>query len=87
MATLAQARSIGDSGPATCVRSVTPSDSADLPDGACRGFHVTAAGNVKFEDMSGNAVTVPVLASTTYPYCAKRIWSTGTTATGIFALY
>ena len=73
--------------PSGMIRAVTPSDSANLPDGQSRGFHVNVAGNIKFTDATDNAVTLTVLAGVPYPYAAKRIWSTGTTATGIFGLY
>ena len=66
---------------------MTTSDTVDLPDGTCRGFHCNGAGNVAFHDFTGNAVTLTVLAGVSYPYAARRILSTSTTATGIFALY
>ena len=73
--------------PSGQIRAVTGSDTVDLPGGPCRGFHVNVAGAVKFTDLTGNAVTMTVVAGTPLPYAASRIWSTGTTATGIFALY
>lgn len=79
--------SLAEPGPARGVISVTTSDTVDLPNGACRGMHCNAAGNIKFTDLYGNSVTLTVTAGVPIPYAAKRIWSTGTTATGIFALY
>lgn len=70
----------------TTVVPVTPSDSTDLPNGYCRGFHVNGAGNVKFTDLNGNSNTLTVVAGIPLPYAAIRIWATGTTATGIFAI-
>lgn len=73
--------------PSGRIVSVTGNDSTDLPGGRCRGFHVNVAGNIKITDLSDNDVTLTVLAGIPYPYACRRIWSTGTTATGIFALY
>jgi hypothetical protein len=87
MPTSPNARSLGDTGSATIVRAVTPSDSVDLPLGACRGFHVNVSGAVRFLDMDGNDVTLTVVAGMPLAYTAKRIFATNTTATGIFALY
>lgn len=87
MGTIPQARSLSEPGPVSALRSVTPSDTVDLADGTCRGFHCNVAGNVAFHDFTGNAVTLTVLAGVSYPYSASRILAAGTTATGIFALY
>lgn len=73
--------------PSGNIKPVTASDSTDLPDGPCRGFHVNVAGDVCFIDLSGNTVTLTVTAGAPLPYAVSRIKSTGTTATGIFALY
>lgn len=74
-------------GPGRAVVAVTPSDSADLPYGECRSMHLNVAGDVKFTDGRGNTVTLTLVAGMPIPYGARRIWSTGTTATGIFAVY
>ncbi len=59
------------------------SDSVDLTE-PYRGFHVGVAGNVKFTPTDGStAVTIAVNAGAYYPYGISRLWSTGTTATGI----
>lgn len=83
-----QPPSLSEPGPARAIVSVTPADATDLPKGTCRGFHVNVAGNVSIDDCFGNsAVVLTVAAGVPIPYAAKRIRSTGTTATGIFALY
>lgn len=70
------------------VISVTPSDTVNLALGACRGIWVGVAGDVKVTTPRGNEVTYPaVVAGLAHPIKAVRIWSTGTTATTILALY
>lgn len=73
--------------PITSVKSVTPSDTVDLVDGATRGILVTAAGNVAVITKDGDEVTLPVTEKIFYPVSVGRIKATGTTATGILALY
>ncbi len=54
----------------------------------CRGFMVGAAGNVKITTTGGDVVTLTNLSpGVVYPWRCKRIWATGTTATGIIAGY
>lgn len=69
--------------------AVTPDDDADLPRAPTRGLMVTVAGNVSvlFPGTEG-AVTLPALAvGIVHPFEVRRVRSTGTTATGIVALY
>lgn len=67
--------------------SVTPSDSADLSIGFCRGILVGVAGALSVVTTSGTTVTFPVVvAGVIHPICATRIRATGTTATGIVAV-
>lgn len=65
---------------------VTPSDTVDLVDGWCSAFCIAVAGTIKITDILGNAVTLTLPAGW-HPVGAQRIWSTGTTATGITAGY
>lgn len=68
--------------------AVTPSDSADLPNGACRAISVTGAGNVNVNLASGGtAVLTGLSAGQIVEINVSRILSTSTTATGISALY
>lgn len=76
-----------DPGPAQALVAVTPSDTADLIYGQCRAIHVNVAGNIAILDGRGNSVTLTVVAGLPLPYAARRVLSTGTTATGIFAVY
>jgi hypothetical protein len=74
-------------GPVQAFVAITPSDTADFTYGESRGLHVNVAGNIAIVDGRGNTVTLTVVAGMPLPYAARRVLSTGTTATGIFALY
>jgi hypothetical protein len=69
--------------------SVTPSDSADLPQGVCRGIFIDGtAGSVAFIDALGNTVTINSFpAGQEIGARIRRILASGTTATTILALY
>jgi hypothetical protein len=67
--------------------AVTPSDSVDLA-AASRGIYVGVSGNVKVTTLNGDAVTfVGLAAGIIHPIAASRVWSTGTAATSIVAVY
>lgn len=67
--------------------AVTPSDSVNLPAGCC-GLFVTGVGNVVAVGADGVAGTFPVAeANKILPLGPIRVNATGTTATGIIALY
>lgn len=66
---------------------VTPSDTAKLSTLATKGLTVNADGNVAVlleNDSDDAAARVrAVKAGVHYPWCVKKVFSTGTTATGI----
>ncbi len=72
--------------PAIGGEAVTPSDSLDLNQPS-RGLMASVAGNVKITMIDGSVLTIPVLANVIYPLGITRVWSTTTTATGMFAFY
>ncbi len=74
-------------GPARYAVPVVPSDANDLAT-VPRAICVGADGNVVVV-MSGNSqeVTVAMVAGTIYPLAPTRIKATGTTATGIVAVW
>ena len=76
--------------PSGKLRKVSGSDTVDLPDGPCRGLLVGTAGNARIIDASGFDVTasnlVPLQAGYN-PIQVLRIYSTGLTASNIWALY
>lgn len=74
-------------GPIDAVRPVTPSDAADLPGGVARGLFVGEAGTVAIVDRHGGAATLTSMEAQYHPIRVLRVRTTGTTATGIVALY
>ena len=76
--------------PAGAFKFVTASDSADLPDGPCRALWVGTAGNARIIDASNNDTggsnLFPLQAGLN-PVQVRRIYSTGLTASNIWALY
>ena len=74
-------------GPAQNASAVTPNDSEDLTVVA-RGLYVGSAGDVKVDMLGSGTVTfVAVQTGTILPVRAARVYSTGTTATSIIALW
>jgi hypothetical protein len=73
--------------PATRAAAVVPSDSADLP-GHARSLYVAGGGNVAVTTTSGDVVTFSgVPAGSILPVQIRRVHATGTSATGIVALF
>ena len=66
--------------------AVVPSDAADNTGESCIGLYVTVAGNVRAVLKGGVVRDLPVPAQTPLPGLFERVHSTGTTATGIFAI-
>ena len=66
---------------------VTPSDAVELPR-VTRAVMVSTRGNLRVQFVDGTIITLPEL-ETGVQYIArlKRIYATGTTATGIKGLY
>ena len=70
------------------LRAVTPSDSDNLPDGPCRSLTATGAGTISVIAVDDDsAQTIYVAQGDRWPIRAKRVRATGTTATGIVAVY
>ncbi|WP_139312700.1 spike base protein, RCAP_Rcc01079 family [Acuticoccus yangtzensis] len=61
--------------------TITPNNSADLPK-VVRGISVQAAGNLRAITFEGAEVTLPVPAGFV-PGVFKKVFATGTTATGL----
>ncbi len=68
--------------------AVTPSDSADNvgTGNVAIGLYISTAGNVSFIDVDGVTSTVAFPANFYMNGSVARVRSTGTTATGIYAL-
>ena len=76
-----------EAAPSSSWRTITPSDSANLPAG-CRGIYVGGAGNLALVgDNDTVIVFTAVPVGTFMPCAAKRVNSTSTTATLLVALY
>ncbi len=74
-------------GPARNAVAVTPADGADLATVA-RGLYIGVAGDVKVDMAGSGTVTfVAVPAGSVLPFCVKRVYSTGTSATNLVALW
>jgi hypothetical protein len=74
--------------PCTKLRAVTPSDSADLPDGQTRAIYVGTAGAISVIGADdGTTATLLKGATGWIDIAVKRIRATGTTATDIVAVY
>ena len=77
----------GVEAPVSFAAAVTPDDSNDLTN-VTRGVYVGASGNVKVDLLGGSTVTFSGLAAgVVHPLRVTRIYATGTTATGILALW
>lgn len=64
---------------------VTPSDTADLPQ-VTKYLYAETAGDIRVTLKSGATLTLTTEANTGQPFRVKRVWATGTTATGIKGL-
>jgi len=73
-------------GPAIRWTAVTPDDAAAL-DPMPRALFVGAAGTLTLEDRTGSIVTWTVMDGQFLPVAPLRIRATGTTASGIVALW
>lgn len=72
--------------PANYLKEVIPSDTTDLAY-VSRALNVAVSGTVRLTTIGGDTATVTVAAGSTFPVRASRIWATGTTATGIVAMF
>lgn len=72
--------------PAWSAAAVTPNDGADLPKVFAR-ITALVAGNVQVTCSGGGTVTLAIAAGGVLPVFVDRVFATGTTATGIVALY
>lgn len=73
--------------PATGAAAANLHDSNQLTNGVCRSLYVGVAGDVKVTMANGDTLTLTNVAVGVVPVSVKQVWSTGTTATGIVALY
>lgn len=81
-----QYRSVDTGLTGTSWKSVTPSDTTELPEGPCSALFINGAGDVRGISWEGDEGTFTVSAGT-LSLGFKKIYATGTTATGIYAIY
>lgn len=73
--------------PSKHAAAVTPSNSTDL-EYASRALYVGSSGNVQITTVGGETVMLAnINAGSLVPIRVSRVWSTGTTATNILALW
>jgi hypothetical protein len=72
--------------PATSVQEIAPDDGTDIPT-VSLALNVATPGTVRVTTLDGDTVDVHVAAGVAFPLRVTRVWATGTTATGIRALY
>ncbi len=80
---------LSNEGPMLGGAPVTPSDTTDLPR-VTRGIIITVLGTVKVtmaDDSVISFLSGSLAIGVVHPLAVRRIWSTGTAATGIFGLY
>lgn len=66
--------------------AVTPDDNTDLQF-VTKAINVTTTGAVRLETDGGDTVTLHVAAGIVFPVRAKKVFATGTAATGIVGLH
>ena len=69
-------------GPGGSHIAITPDDNNDV-DRNIRSLRIGVAGDMAVRDQNDVDITYPVLAGEVFPFVAKRILSSGTTATNI----
>lgn len=67
--------------------AITTTDTVATKFPTCRAIHVGVAGDVVWEDLEGNQVTLKGCPAGHYPIQTQRIHATGTSATDLVALY
>lgn len=78
-------RILGVNAPARSARAITPSDTVDID--VCRAVIISVAGDIKATFADDTAAVTFSVGAGEHSFMLKRVWSTGTTATGIVALY
>jgi hypothetical protein len=67
--------------------AVTQSDSTDDPAGSFSALGCQVAGLAKITTVKGSVVTVSLVAGQLLHIATKRVWSSVTTATGIYGCH
>lgn len=76
-----------DTSPIRAGEAVTPSNTEELPQ-AVRALYVGTGGDLAIETVDGSDLTfIAVTAGSIYPFKAKKVKATGTTASDIVAIW
>ena len=75
----------GQSDPAISVFEITPDDGNDLPQ-VTLALNVASPGTVRVTTADGSISDLSIHPGHAFPLRARRVWQTGTTATGIRGL-
>jgi len=73
--------------PATGAAATNNHDTNQLTNGTCRSLYVGVTGDIKVTMANGDVVTFTNVAVGIFPVSVKQVFSTGTTATSLIALY
>jgi hypothetical protein len=73
--------------PAVGAAATNNHDSNQLTNGTCRSLYVGVTGDIKVTMANGDVVTFTNVGVGLLAVSCKQVWSTGTTATGLVALY
>ena len=76
-------RSLSD--PAITIFDISPSDTADLAQ-VTTALNVSSPGTVRVTMSDGSVGDLSIYPGQAFPVRARRVWATGTTATGIRGL-
>ena len=71
--------------PAIAVFEITPDDGADLAQ-VTLALNVATPGTVRVTTLDGSTSDVSIHPGAPFPIRARRVWATGTTATGLRGL-
>lgn len=74
------------SSPITGAVAVTTNDATDLPE-VTLALWISVAGTLKVTMLDGTVVSYANITAGRHPLRVKRVWATGTSATGIVAEY
>ena len=72
--------------PATDIAEIMPSDAQDLPV-VTKALNAATAGLVRVTTERGTVADVFLAAGVVFPLRVRRVWATGTSATGLRALF
>ena len=64
---------------------ITPDDTTDLPQ-VTTALNVATPGTVRVTTLDGSVADLTVHPGHAFPVCARRVWQTGTSATGLRGL-